>query len=288
MKTHMNDALDLLVRYYAKEVGSSGTTVAALNAYIQAVGRIRCPDKMFMDCIRELNCAIGRTQPRIVPLMRILYEFADEMKPYSCRPLETARLHAAAVLEAKRDRFKSDTISLSRHCSGCIAPDDVIIAHCPPGYIRDAFVIAHRELKRPFSVLILKNDVLRTRELVTALQQWDIPHTVTDEFNLIHFIKQADKLFISAASVTTDSHAVACAGAAAVASLCRWYRVPVYLFAETIKFSSTVLSEQHIRMEEQERTEAGYTFHMTGFSHGAIELAMVDHLFTEKGEISPP
>jgi len=34
------------------------------------------------------------------------------------------------------------------------------------------------------------------------------------------------------------------------------------------------------------KTEADVTFHMETFSHDFIDLAMIDHIFTETGEIT--
>jgi hypothetical protein len=64
--------------------------------------------------------------------------------------------------------------------------------------------------------------------------------------------------------------------------------VPVYLFVESIKFAHKSLADQHIHDELQDRTEADFTFHLTAFSHDFVNLAMIDHLVTETGEIANP
>ena len=88
--------------------------------------------------------------------------------------------------------------------------------------------------------------------------------------------------------MTADKRAVTGIGTANVVSLCRWHHVPVYLFVETIKMSHKALPDQHIYREEQDQAETDFTFHMTTFSHDFIELQMVDHLITEKGEVDLP
>ena len=80
--------------------------------------------------------------------------------------------------------------------------------------------------------------------------------------------------------------AVTAIGTANVVGLCRWHHLPVYLFVETIKFSNETLSDQHIYNEEQDKTEADFTFHMKTFSHDFVGLSMIDHFITEMGEIS--
>jgi translation initiation factor 2B subunit (eIF-2B alpha/beta/delta family) len=64
--------------------------------------------------------------------------------------------------------------------------------------------------------------------------------------------------------------------------------VPVYLFVESIKFAHKSLPDQFIFNEAQDKTEADFTFHMKTFSHDFIDLAMVDHLITETGEMAKP
>ena len=48
------------------------------------------------------------------------------------------------------------------------------------------------------------------------------------------------------------------------------------------------MADQFIYNEEQDKTEADFTFHIKTFSHDFINLAMVNHLITELGEIPGP
>ena len=288
MKTETNHALYQLIRDYMNAMGTSHTTLVALDTYMDAIGRIKCPEAAFMDHLMELNNVICNTEPKVVPLVHLIEEFKTEMQSCRDRSLEEAKQRAVAILRQKRERFESDTRKVTENCVQNIAPDDFIIAHSSTGYIRNAFIYAHVELKRKFRVLILKNNFLRTKNLVGALEQHQIPHLVIPEYNLSHFLQHTNRLFIGAVSVTADKQAVTGIGTANVVSLCRWHRVPVYLFVETIKFSHKALPDQHIYKEEQDHAETDFTFHMTTFSHDFIGLQMVDHLITEKGEAKLP
>ena len=136
--------------------------------------------------------------------------------------LETAKQKAVAILQQKRERFESDTRKVTENCVEHIASDDFIIVHSPTGYIRNAFIYAHVEMKRKFRVLILKNNFQRTKNLVSALERHQsIPHLVIPEYNLSHFLQHTNKLFIGAVSVTVDRQAVTGIGTANVVSLCR-------------------------------------------------------------------
>jgi translation initiation factor eIF-2B subunit alpha len=79
MKTETNQTLNHLIRDYIYAMGTSRTTLAALNSYIDAIGRIKCPDKAFMAFVKELNGVIRRTEPKVIPLVHLIEEFETEI-----------------------------------------------------------------------------------------------------------------------------------------------------------------------------------------------------------------
>jgi translation initiation factor eIF-2B subunit alpha len=288
MKTASTHSLYHLILEDMRLLGTSRTTIVAISASIDAIQRLKSKDSTLMRSVLELNDIIRHTQPKVMPLVHLIDEFEMELRPYQDKPLNIAKKAAVEILEKKLKSFEAATRNVTEQCMSRIASKDFIIAHSPTGYLRDAFVQAHSEFKRPFKVLILKNDFFRTKELINALEQNHVPHRVIPEYNLSHFLTRTNKLFISAVTLTSDYKAVTGVGTANVVSLCRWHHVPVYLFVESIKFAPSPLTEQHIHIEREDKIEAGFTFHMTTFSHDVIDLGMVDHLITENGEISPP
>lgn len=284
MKSESNQALYRLIRSYMDTMGTSRTTVVALKSYMDAVRRVKSTREEFNRMLESLNAVIKNTEPKVIPLMHLIEAFEQEMPPAADLPMAAAKARAMDILSRKREGFEADTVRLTGYCMNCIAPDDFIIAHSSTAYIRNALVRAHIEMKRDFRVLVLKQDFIRTKELVNDLKQNGVEHIVVPEYNLSHYLGAATKLFIGAVSVTSDNRAVTGIGTANVVSLCHWYRVPVYLFAETLKFAHKSLTDQNIYNEEQEKTEADFTFHMKTFSHDFVDLAMIDHLITEKGE----
>jgi translation initiation factor eIF-2B subunit alpha len=286
MKTNSNESLYQLILENMRILGASHTTLVALNAYMDAVRRLNCRQEGFMPSMRELNTLIRNTEPKLTPLIHLIDEFETEMPPFETGSLEALKKEAIRLLEQKRERFETATRRVTEKCMDCIVSEDFIIAHSPTGYLRDAFVRAYKELKRRFSVLILKNDFYRTKELINALKEHGVPHQVIPEYNLSHFLDRTNKLFITAVSVTADGQAVTGIGTANVVGLCRWHRIPIYLFVEGLKFTRLPLPEQRIYVAEEDRLESGFTFHMTTFSHDTISLRMIDHLVTEEGETS--
>ena len=282
MKTEQKKAFFRLVLDYIHTMGASKTTLVALEAYIHAIGRLATGNRSIKDSVQELNQLIRQTEPIMTSLVHFVDDFESQMEQSWEGSPETAKKRAVEILRNSIARFESDTRRVTKNCMDCIAEGDFIIAHSPTGYIRDALVRARTELNRAFKVLILKDDFVRTKELVKSLEQNSVYHAVIPEHNLSHFLKQVNKLFVSAVSITSDNKAVAAIGTANVVGLCHWNRIPVYLFAESVKFSRAPLPEHRIHKEEEDRVEADFVFHMTTFSHDFVDLAMVDHLVTEK------
>jgi translation initiation factor eIF-2B subunit alpha len=284
MKPQTNQPLYNLIRAYMRALGASHTTVVALKSYIDAVRRLQCGSKDFDLMLTGLNEVIKNTEPKIIPLVHLIEQFEAEMPPTAGMPLEKAKNQATEILARKLERIEADTAQVTLQCLNCIEPGDFIIAHSITAHIREALVRAHLELNRTFKVLVLKQDFFRTRELVNSLEQHQIEYLLIPEYNLSHYLQSTGKLFIGAVSVTSDQQAVTGIGTANVVSLCHWYHVPVYLFIESIKFAHKSLPDQHIFKEDQDWTEADFTFHMQTFSHDFIDLKLVDHLITENGE----
>jgi len=285
MKTQADQTLYNLIRSYMYALGTSRTTVVVLKAYIDAVERLKCTAPGFRPMLERLNTVIRNTEPKVIPLVHLVDAFETEMASWGDLPLEAGKKRAIDILNQKLAGFQADTARVTAHCMSCISPGDLIIAHSSTNDIRDALARAHTELKRSFKVLALKQDSARTRELINVLERHRIDHLLIPEYNLSHYLKSPAKLFIGAVSVSSDNQVVAGIGTANVVSLCHWFHVPVYLFVESIKFARQTLAEQHIYSEEEDRTEASFTFHLKTFSHDFVDLAMVDHLFTESGEI---
>lgn len=288
MKAEANHTLYNLIRAYMHTLGTSRTTVVALKSYIDAIQRLNCTIADFRSMLEGLNSVIKNTEPRVIPLVHLIEAFEAEVASLSDLSLEAAKKRAVEILTRKLEHFETATAKVTVQCMNCIASGDLIIAHSSTTYIRDALVRAHTELKRVFKVLVLKHDFMRTKALVDDLEHNQVDHILIPEYNLSHYLRSACKLFIGAVSVTSDNQAVTGIGTANVVSLCNWYHVPVYLFAESIKFSHRSLADQLIYNEEQDKTEADFKFHMKTFSHDFIDLAMVDHLITEMGEIARP
>ncbi len=65
-------------------------------------------------------------------------------------------------------------------------------------------------------MLVLKQDVIQTKELSDVLGSHHAHHLLIPECNLSHYLRSASQLFIGAVSVTMDNQAVTGVGTAKV------------------------------------------------------------------------
>jgi len=277
-----------LIRDYMGAMGTSRTTLVALKSYADSIRRLRCTESEFRPLLLGLDEVIRNTEPKVIPLVHLIGEFEAEMQPHFDAGLEHAKEQAVRILGRKIEQFEATTERLTAHCVDEIVDGDFIVTHSPSAYIRHALVRAQVDLRRRFKVLVLKQEFLRSRELVQALEQHRIEHLVIPEHNLSHYLDSVTKLFIGAVSVSADRKVVAKTGTANVVSVCYAHRIPIYLFIEAIKFAHTPLPNQHIFREEQAKVEADFTFQMTSFSHDFVDLGMIGHVVTEDGEQRAP
>jgi translation initiation factor 2B subunit (eIF-2B alpha/beta/delta family) len=73
-------------------------------------------------------------------------------------------------------------------------------------------------------------------------------------------------------------------GTANAVGLCHLNRIPVYLLANSLKFAHRMISEQHIHKEESQRSCDNSTYRHVTYSHDQVDLYLIDHVITEKGE----
>ena len=286
METDIAKTLYPLIRNYMSAMGTSRTTVVALKSYMDAIRRLKCTESEFWPLLMELNKVIRRTEPIVVPLLHLVEEFEVELQSHLNKGLEKAKVRAIEILEGKLKRFEKDTQKVTEQCVSHIAPGDFIAVHSPTAYISNAFIQAREEFNKSFQVLVLKQDFHRTKDLVNALVEHQVDYLLIPEHNLSHYLDEASKLFISAVTITSDGKAITGLGTANVVSICHSGRVPIYLFAESLKFSHKPLQDQNIFKEKTHRREKDYDFQITAFSHDYVNLNMVDHLISEKGEIA--
>jgi translation initiation factor 2B subunit (eIF-2B alpha/beta/delta family) len=275
-----------LIRDHEDMVGSSRAAMLALQAFINSIRELKCQPSEIRDQYLELSEAIKNTQPKIIPLIHLIEDFEKEMAPHFGGEMDVVRNKAIEILQSKHDLLKSKVGKIIQHGMNIIDDGDVIIVHTASTDVMNMLSMAKQVMDKKIKVIVLKQDVAKTKQLIAALQQAQVEIETVPEFSLSHYVGEANKLFLGALSLTHDKKIVSSVGTASIASLCHFHKVPVYLFANTLKFSHKPSEDQRIHEKKFSQEQESVCYELTTFSHDMLELAMVDFLVTEDGVFS--
>lgn len=283
MKEKDRTILCQLIRDHEDLAGSSRAAMLALDSFTAAIQELRCQPGEIRDQYRELSDAIKNTRPKIIPLIHLIEEFESEMAPYFDQEIEAVRQKAIEILNAKHEKLKAKVGKIIELGMTCIEDGDVIIVHTASLDVTRMICLAKEVMDKKIKVILLKQDFAKTKRLITTFKQSAVDLETVPEYALSHFIHCASKMFFGAISVTHDLQAVTAIGTAGIASLCHFHNIPVYLFANTLKFSHLSSKGQLIHEKRVPQVEDSCNYTLTTYSHDLVDLKLVDHLVTEEG-----
>jgi translation initiation factor eIF-2B subunit alpha len=260
----------------------------ALRSFIESIKDLKCDASEIKELIKELCDAIKHTEPRIVPLIHLVKAFEAEMAGHYGEDLQKTKNEAVRILQEKHDLLRSKVDQVIEHGVNLVEDNDTIVVHTASSDVTNMLVRALEVLKKNFKLIILKQDFVKTKLLVRTLSKAKIDLLVVPEYSLSHYIEKANKLFIGAVSITPDAKVVAAIGTANIVGLCHINKVPVYLFANSLKFSYHPSSSQRIHTKTVATTQDDVSYALTTHSHDIVDLKLVDHLVTEDGKIEKP
>jgi translation initiation factor eIF-2B subunit alpha len=288
MKEKDKEILYKLFRDHEDVRGSSRMAMLALRSFIESIKDLKCKASEMKELITELCDAIKHTEPRIVPLIHMVKAFETEMEGHYGEDLQKTKNEATRILQEKHDLLRSKVEQVIEHGVNLVDDDDTIVVHTASSDVTNMLVRAKEVLKKNFKLIILKQDFVKTKLLVRTLSKAKIDLLVVPEYSLSHYIEKANKLFIGAVSITPDAKVVAAIGTANIVGLCHINKVPVYLFANSLKFSFHPSSSQRIHTKTVSTSQDDVKYMLTTHSHDIVDLKLVDHLVTEDGKIEKP
>ena len=109
---------------------------------------------------------------------------------------------------------------------------------------------------------------------------------VIPEYDLVHYFGEITKLFIGTQSLTNDNYIICDPGTSNIVSECHIHKVPICLFLKTLKFSHYPASDQNIHKNSYKDEHDGVVYKYSIHSNDIIKLNLIDHIITEKGEVS--
>lgn len=283
MKNEDKEILCSLIRDHEDTVGSSRVTMIAINAFIESIRQVRCSVEEVRDLYAELSEAIKQTEPSVIPLIHLLEEFEREIGESSEDSIEGIKARAIQILQEKYKKIETKIGKVIEHGLTCINEGDVIIVHTISYDITNMLKLARNVLHKNFRMIVLKQDLSKTRRLIKSLSEADIDMEIIPEYSLSHYIGQGNKVFMGALSITDDYKVVSAVGSATIVGLCHLNNLPVYLFANTLKFSHRPSSQQRIHRKVESKTHGDISYQLVTHSHDTVDLKHVDFLVTERG-----
>jgi translation initiation factor eIF-2B subunit alpha len=91
MKPIELESLYQLFRDHEEVMGTSRTTIVALQSIHDSIQRLKCPPHALENLVLELDDVIKNTQPKIIPLVHLIEAFESEMRPHFGKPLDEAK-----------------------------------------------------------------------------------------------------------------------------------------------------------------------------------------------------
>ena len=285
MNKSEKENLDQLFLYHGTALGAARTTTMALNALISSFEQLDCGMEGIMQRYAELAEDIRTLRPRITPLIHMLEQFEEEIRPFLEAENSVLRDEAIRILRNKVKLYQSRAELVVRHGMQFIEEGDGIIVHSASSVVTNILLQAKQVLLRDFSVIVLQLDPVRTPQVALTLRQEEIPHRVIPAFNLCHYLDQANKILLGAVSVTRDLKVVAPVGTSATLSLCRFNNIKSYLFANSFHFSHGLGDSQQIHREKSDVASSRTTYQLTTHSHDLVDMDLIDVLVDEDGVV---
>ena len=279
--------LDALFRDIVKFYSSSQTSIITLNAISTAITELECPTEDFKMELTTVCDIIKNSQPRMFPIDNLIILLEKELQEkdyFSDKDIDARKTAVTKIIESLEERLNDDMNELANQGVKHIEDGDHIILHS----VEEGAELLLPEAKRMgknFEVLILRQDLVKTKQVINILDTAGIKYTVVPEWDLIHFFDKVNKLFIGAYALTVDGKFVSDSGTSNIVSECHIHKVPVYLFAPTLEITNTFSRDQNIYLKDESVSESGSDYNLISHSSDIVSLDLVDHIITEKGAI---
>lgn len=279
--------LDALFRDIVKFYSSSQTSIITLNAITAAITELECPTEDFKMELTTVCDIIKNSRPRMFPIDNLIILLEKELQEnnyFSDKDIDARKTAVTKIIESLEERLNNDMNELATQGVKHIEDGDHIILHS----VEEGAELLLPEAKRMgknFEVLILRQDLVKTKQVINILDTAGIKYTVVPEWDLIHFFDKVNKLFIGAYALTVDGKFVSDSGTSNIVSECHIHKLPVYLFAPTLEITNTFSRDQNIYLKDESVSESGSDYNLISHSSDIVSLDLVDHIITEHGAI---
>ena len=276
--------IDKLFRDLIRVYSTSATSMIGLDAIKMAITELACDEAGLADEINKLSDSIKKTQPRMFPLDNLMLILDREVQ-FLLNANQLTKKSIINLIDDFKLRLDSDLDSLIQKSLEWIEDGDFIVIHSIEENIENLIPEASQRGKN-FKILVLKQDIITTGKILKILMENNIDFEVIPEYDLVHYFGEITKLFIGTQALTNDNHIVCDSGTSNIVSECHIHKVPICLFLKTLKFSHYPASDQNIHKNSYRDEHDGVKYKYSIHSNDIIKLNLIDHIITEKGEVS--
>ena len=276
--------IDKLFRDLIRVYSTSATSMIGLDAIKMAITELACDEAGLADEINKLSDSIKKTQPRMFPLDNLMLILDREVQ-FLLNANQLTKKSIINLIDDFKLRLDSDLDSLIQKSLEWIEDGDFIVIHSIEENIENLIPEASQRGKN-FKILVLKQDIITTGKILKILMENNIDFEVIPEYDLVHYFGEITKLFIGTQALTNDNYIVCDSGTSNIVSECHIHKVPICLFLKSLKFSHYPASDQNIRKNSYKDEYDGVEYNYSIHSNDVIKLDLIDHIITEKGEVS--
>ena len=276
--------IDKLFRDLIRVYSTSATSMIGLNSIQTAIEELVCEENDLGDAIMKLSDVVKNTQPRMFPLDNLMLILDKEIKSL-IENKQLTKESVSTILDTFRSRLGSDLKALVESAAEWIQDEDFIVIHSIEENIE--YLIPEATKKgMNFKILVLKQDIVTTGKILNILNENQIDFEVIPEYDLVHYFDKITKLFIGTQALTNDNFLICDPGTSNIVSECHIHKIPIILFLKTLKFSHYPAADQNIRKNSYQDVHEGVEYRFSIHSNDIIKLELIDHIITEKGEMS--
>ncbi len=288
MEQSQHELLYKLFRDHEDVIGETKTTLLSLKAMITSIKQLKCDKDAIKNQVTTLCEIIKNSEPKIMPLINLIASIEEETAQngtYEKASIEEIKDELIALFDKSISLYKSKMQKIIAYGSSLISENDFVVVHSASSIVMNSLIEAKKGVKN-FRILILKQDFVKTKQIIHTFDDAAIPYIVVPEYNLIHFISDTTKVFLGASSITCDEKFIAATGTTSIVDISHLHKIPIYLLVDTLKFSYIVCEDQRIHKKLKKEFREGMEYSYIQYSHDIVELEYIDHLITENGEIS--
>lgn len=283
MMVEEKENLYALLRDSGNVLGISRSTMVALEAMIDVIKSLKCSADNVEEIYQEFVDAVNSSQPKVVPLMRLIKEFEWELKTYRNADLQERRTQAVNILERKLKGYKSSIKKLIETGAPLIRDGEMIVVHMASYMVTRLLIRAKQVLHRNFKVIVLDQLAVRSREAISALTEVGIEHITVPARDLGHYLEGSSKLIAAAATITKDHKIMAAAGTTNIVNSCKLNRVPAYMLTPSYHFYNRSYKDLNIHKESKSICDGNCQYDLTSHSHDILDMDRFDFFVTEHG-----